>query len=148
MNSAVLISIITALLHTVGSEVVVNLVKRQLFEFPGNITHSVESLRMDSNFIERISATDLASFVNLTHLDLDRNRIRYLEDGCFDNNIRLTNLELSFNMIEYFPVSLGPLVTKLRLFTLSGSITPNISNFDLRPLHRMNWIGLRQNNFE
>ena len=149
MNSAVLIIIIIpASLHTIGSEVVVNLSKRQLFEFPSNITHSVESLRMDSNFIERISATDLADFGNMTYLDLDKNRIRYLEDGCFDSNNRLRNLELSFNMIEYFPVSFGPLVTKLRMFILSGSITPNITNFDLKPLHRMNWLGLRQNNFK
>ena len=103
---------------------------------------------MDSYSIERVSATDLADFGNLTHLDLDRNRIRYLEDGCFDSNIRLSNLKLSYNMIEHFPISLGPLISRLRILTLAGSIAPNISNFDLRPLRRMYWIGLRENDFE
>ena len=147
MDVAVFI-IITASLHTVESEVVVNLIMKQLFEFPDNITPSVERLHMGSHFIERISATDLSTFLNLTHLDLDNNTIKYLEDGCFHSNIRLTNLELSFTMIVYFPVSLGPIITSLRVLSLSGSITPNITNFDLRPLHRMYWIGLQQNNFE
>ena len=98
MNVAVFIIIIVSL-YTVEREVMVNLTMMQLFEFPGNITQSVEILRMDSNFIERISTTDLSAFRDLTHLDLDNNTITYLEDGCFDSNIRLTNLELSFNMI-------------------------------------------------
>ena len=148
MNSAVLIIIIATSLNAIGSEVIVNLASRGLFEFPDNITQSVEQLHMESNFIERISATDLAAYVNLTYLDLDRNRIRYLEDGCFDNNIRLINLALSFNVIVYMPASLGPLITNLRALSLHGSITPNIINFDLRPLNRMNWIGLRANNFD
>ena len=147
MDTTVLI-IISASLYIIEGESNVNLTKRRLFEFPDNITQSVEHLNMELNFIERISATDLSTFRNLTHLDLDNNRIKYLEDGCFDSNIRLTNLELSFNMIVYFPISLGPLITRLRVLTLSASITPNITNFDLRPLHQMHWIGLRENNFE
>ena len=121
MNRAVLI--ISASLYAIESDRYVNLAEMRLFEFPNNIMQSVERLNMVLNFIERISATDLSTFRNLTHLYLDNNRIKYLENGCFDSNIRLTNLELSFNMIVYFRVSLGPLITMLRVLTLSASLT-------------------------
>ena len=117
MNRTVLI--ISASLYAIESDRHVNLGEMRLFEFPNNIMQSVERLNMVLNFIERISATDLSTFRNLTHLYLDNNRIKYLENGCFDSNIRLTNLELSFNMIVYFRVSWGPLITMLRVLTLS-----------------------------
>ena len=137
-----------ATLHTIECAVTFTMRKKQLSAFPSNISQSVEILDLDGNYIERISATDLSTFSKLEHLDLDSNLITYLEDGCFDTNTRLKGLELSRNKLIHFPISLGPISTSLKRLTLTKSITKNIQNFDLRSIRRMNWLGLRENDFE
>ena len=137
-----------ATFYTVESAVTFTMRGENLYEFPSGIPQSVEILDLKWNRIERISATDLSAFVELKCLGLDKNRITFLEDGCFDSNTHLEILQLSGNMIAHFPISFGPLVTSLKRLTLSGSITKNVSNLNLSSISRINWISLRENNFD
>ena len=117
--------------------------KQQLTEIPNNITSAVEILLLKGNCINQISATDLSTFASLTLLDLDYNGLKYLMNGCFHNNEKLSILKLSFNNIHHFPESLGPITKTLKVITLSNIITNNTTNFDLRSIHRIGWLVLR-----
>ena len=143
MEKCVLIAAVAVISVINGKIITVNLSKQQLTEIPHNITSSVEILLLKSNRIKHVSATDFSLFVSLTLLDLDYNGIEYLANGCFDTNERLEILRLSFNNIYHLPESLGPMTRNLRIITLSNSITENTTNFDLRPLQEIGWLGLR-----
>ena len=118
-----------------------------LAAFPSNIPISVEILILSFNRIERISATDLSTFVEVTKVDLAKNQITVLEDGCFDKNGKLAKLVLIYNKIHHWPISLGPLVHSLKSLTLTGGIMANITNFDLRPLSSLDYVALGNHNF-
>ena len=137
-----------ALLTTLSrGTIIVDRSERNLTTFPSNITISVEILLLPRNFIDRISATDLCIFVNVTKVNLTGNKIRILEDGCFDSNGKLAELSLDDNKIRHWPMSVGPLVNSLKVLTLSGSIMRDIANFDLRSLSSLNYLALGRHNF-
>ena len=139
--------IFTVALHTVLGQFTFIRIKSQITVFPSNITQSVELIDLSENSIQRLLSTDLSKYRSLVTLNLHSNLIEYLENGCFQNNSRLKYLKIGFNQITHFPISWGPLEASLRKLILSDSLTENMTNFDLRSLHEMDWIGLRKNNF-
>ena len=104
MDKCVLFIVFLAIPNLNGDRITINLRKQQLTEIPNNITPAVEILLLKGNSINQISATDLSTFVNLSLLDLDYNGLKYLTNGCFDNNEKLSILKLSFNNIHHYPL--------------------------------------------
>ena len=143
MEKCVLLIVVVTISAINGKRITVDLRKQQLTEIPNDITSSVEILLLKSNRIKQVSATDLSLFDCLTLLDLDNNDINYLANRCFDTNERLEIIRLGFNNIYHLPESFGPMTRNLRTFTLTNSITENTTNFDLRPLQNIKWLGLR-----
>ena len=143
MDKCVLLIVFLMIPAISGGGITINLRKQQLTEIPNNITPSVEILLLKGNWINQISASDLSTLVSLTLLDLSYNGLKYLANGCFDNNEKLSILKLSFNNIHHFPESLEPITKTLKIITLSNSITNNTTNFDLRSVHRIRWLALR-----
>ena len=143
----IFVAIFKVALHTVVGQSTFIRIRSQITAFPSNITQSVELINLKGNSIQRVLSTDLSTYSNLVTLILNYHLIEYLENGCFQNNSRLKYLSLSSNKITQFPISWGPLQARLRILTLSGSLTKNMTNFDLRSLHKMTWIALRRNSF-
>ena len=135
-------------LHTVVGQSTFIRIRSQITVFPSNITQSVELINLKGNLIQRIVSTDLSTYGSLVTLNLNSNLIEYLENGCFHNNSRLKYLYLNSNKLTHFPMSWGPLEASLIRLTLSGSLTENMTNFDLRSFKSMYWIASRRNNFE
>ena len=139
--------ILNATLHAVVGQSTFIRIRSQITVFPSNITQSVELINLKENLIQRLLSTDLSTYNNLVTLNLEHNLIEYLENGCFQSNSRLKHLFLTSNKITHYPISWGPIEASLRLLTLSGSLTENMTNFDLRSFKSMYWIASRRNNF-
>ena len=148
MCGAYVISLLVLLTTRTWGQIIVDRSENNLTAVPSNITISVEILLLTHNFIARISATDLSTFVNVTKVNLVSNKIRVLEDGCFDNNGKLAELRLDRNKIHHWPISLGPLESSLKVLGLHSSIMRDIANFDLRSQSLMHDISLGGNNFD
>ena len=147
MFEACVITLLAFLTTTADGKIIFDRTEMNLTTFPPDINIAVEILILKRNFIERISATDLSLFVDLTEVNLYGNRIAVLEDGCFDNNGKLQNLRIDLNKIRHWPISLGPLVYSLKNLIMGHSIMRDIVNFDLRSQSLMNYIALGGNNF-
>ena len=132
------IFIFNVTLHTVVGQSTFIRMRSQITVFPSNITQSVEEINVKENLIQRLLSTDLSAYNNLVTLNLEYNLIEHLENGCFQSNSRLKHLLLTSNPITHYPISWGPIEASLRMLTLSGSLTENMTNFDLRSLHSMN----------
>ena len=109
-----------------------DLSKRNLTSMPNTsvIPTSITSLYLTSNSVPRINAEDLAPFIHLQGLFIQSNGMRFIEDGSFDNNAKLQNLDLSYNRIYHLPSSFGPPKLYLRRVQFWHALTKNVENLD------------------
>ena len=103
----------------------INLSNRNLTTVPTNINTNVTTLVLNNNNIERISATSLMSFRDLITLLLTTNKIRYIDEGAFDNNPKLSQLHLAINQIDSMTLAFGAAHSSLVLINLWAALTPD-----------------------
>ena len=75
---------------------------------PEQLNINLKDLILVTNKIKSITVTSLANYPNLTHLNVRGNKIRYIDDGSFDQNSKLQTLSLSDNRLQYLPADFGP----------------------------------------
>ena len=81
---------------------VVNRFHQNLIHVPADIDPAVTTLELNHNNIERIYVTSLDGFELLGILILHHNRIRFIEEGAFDNNPLVTELDLTANINRWY----------------------------------------------
>jgi hypothetical protein len=86
--------------------------------------------------------------MNLTYLDMSRNRIRYLDNTVCRKQKQLETLILSGNMLQSLGPDLFTDCTKLRSLYLSGNNVTEISIWSFRGLEELEHLDLSSNNIQ
>ena len=88
-----------------AGHLVINRSNWNLKNIPTDINPNVTELRLSSNSIERVEDGDLAGLVRLEQLYLDHNKISFIGQAAFINNIKLVKLVLrdSYTLPEFPP---------------------------------------------
>ena len=87
-------------------------------------------LWLDCNQIIRIRVGDLAPFTQLEDFSIFQSFLEYIEDGAFDNNNELRELDLGDNYIHHLPLSFGPPKLHLLSVKLWNAFDKNVVNLD------------------
>ena len=85
----------------------------------------------DCNQMIRIRVGDLAPFTQLEDFSIFQSFLEYIEDGAFDNNNELRELDLGDNYIHHLPLSFGPPKLHLWSVKLWNAFDKNVVNLDL-----------------
>jgi len=99
------------------------------------------SFRLSGNNIAHINQTGLFAGMNRTHLDMSRNRIRYIDKSVFWKQGQLKTIILSGNLLRSLGSDIFTDCTNLRRFDLSGNNVSETSTWPLRGLEQLDiWI--------
>ena len=136
------------LLFGAANGVYIDLRNTNLTEIPVDVDPDVTQLHLEQNSIHVINATSLSAYTNLSELFLNGNKLRYIEDGAFDNNPSLLRLHLSGNVIETMSSSFGAAQYSIVAIDLWGSLTSIATpNVNFSGCVNMEWLNVGYNPF-
>ncbi|KAI4472980.1 hypothetical protein M0802_016388 [Mischocyttarus mexicanus] len=110
-----------------------------------NRSPSLERLRLDNNFLDRIDFID--SLKNLTHLSLAYNNISYILPGTFKNQTNLKILNLCGNIIDIIINESFSDLEKLEKLDLSENFIISLPMSWMSNLRNLRYLDLRMNMF-
>ncbi|XP_048583834.1 uncharacterized protein LOC5504590 isoform X1 [Nematostella vectensis] len=110
-----------------------------------NVT-SLDTLRLNSNFLQRIPPLVFKDMQNLKVLDLSRNLLTKLENGAFDGLTNLNVLSLRMNKLESFPRGLFNITANLTQLFLQHNRIVSVHDGQFRSLQNLKVLDLSSNN--
>ena len=101
------ILIMASLLFYVTRALKVNLKSKGLTIVPQDINPDVTDINLDRNEIRRITSVDFALYKEILILSIIQSHVTFIEDGAFNYNSKLQNLNVLRNRIIHLPQSFG-----------------------------------------
>ena len=96
---------------------------RQLTTVPSRLSSYTTILKLSNNLLRGLDANSFRNYPNLEKLYVGCNIIEVIQDGTFDHQTQLVQLNLSYNKIRQLPASFGPSTTKLLELEMYASYT-------------------------
>ena len=114
---------------------------------PQDINANVTHLILDSNDIIRITNVSLAIYKELYILRIWKNDLQFIEDGSFDHNTKLEELDARYRIVQ-LPDSFGPAVTSLIKIDFWCALRePAIFDVQFTKMERLKWLELGCGNY-
>ena len=143
-EAAMLLFLVT--IRTITAGLTIILVSRQFTSVPQDIDVNLTRLNLNSNNISRLTKLSLRNFIFLQELFIMANDMRIIEDGTFDNNLRLKALRLDQNKLEKIPISFGSAESSLAKLHLEHALQEEAyMNFNLTVLRNLNYLDMKKN---
>ena len=125
------------------SSLFVDKTSKSLTSVPQDITVLVTDLKLDSNYITRITNSSLVLYTELRILRLKNNGLTYIEDGSFDHNGKLEQLLAMTNRIIQLPHSFGSAALSLRIIQFWCAVRNEaFSTANFSEMIRLEWLNL------
>ena len=106
-KSLVLFHWLTITVGSTSTLITQNLKSTWLTTVTENLNTNAELLILKANKIHNIAKHSLANYHNHIKLGLERNEIRYMHNGSFDQNPKLQYLPLNANSLCYIAADFG-----------------------------------------
>ena len=127
----------------------VDMAHQNLASVPGDINVRVTDLELSNNKIARITNTSFMLYSELIEIGLHDNGLIFIEDGSFDYNAKLENLDLSSNIIQQVPQSFGPAATSLEDIHLWAALTKGaVKKLELKSMTNLRWLNIGNNDHQ
>ncbi|XP_010729438.3 transforming growth factor beta activator LRRC32 isoform X1 [Larimichthys crocea] len=101
---------------------------------PGNLPHGVQMLDLSRNQVQNLTQETLAYHTGFHHLNLQANKIHFIQPGLFKNMTDLKVLDLSRNHLNVFALSkinIGPLTVVESLDLSNNGLYTGMSDYFL-----------------
>ena len=116
---------------------------------PQDLGPSTSSIRIRDSSVLRLNRSSLASYPMLLEFRTERCGLEYIDEGAFDYNPLLENLEFIKEPLKQLPANLGPAQTSLKgmkLNRVSTSITNLIGGNYFREFPNLSHLSIADNN--
>ena len=101
----------------------VNLARQQLTTVPSDLPTAVTTLKLERNSLNLLNAGSFSNYPGLRILDLSFNPLEIIEDGTFNHQITLEELNLRECQIRQLPASFGPSTTTIGIWDIHSGFT-------------------------
>ena len=121
----------------------VDMSRKGLAFVPDNISTDATILILNNNNIIRITNMSFILYKELSVLHIERNDLTYIEDGSFDHNSKLNEINAGANRIIQLPHSFGAAAPSVSTLQFWGALRdPAMAYINLTEMIRLKWLNI------